>query len=177
MDRRSRKAKAAIDQALILSLKKENIRDIQVKKIAELADISRSTFYQHYSSIYEVIEQMENEIILKIKVYCKDFPRISLRELIINIANYIKSDKERINILLTKTDDHFKNKIKRAFQVFENIYTASYLGKDVGRYYHCFIIEGAIGIFALWVKEGCRIPIEELYDDLLKLFKEFPTFK
>lgn len=174
MDRRVRKVQVAIEEAIIQCLQKKNIKDIQVKRIAEIADISRSTFYQHYSSIYEVIEKMENEIIVVIKDCCKDFPSISLRDLIINIADFIKRDKARINMLLTKTEDHFKNKIKKEFQSYENSYTASYLDRDVSRYYHCFILEGAIGIFALWVKEGCRLEVTELYDELVNLIKDFP---
>ncbi|MGM9967782.1 MAG: TetR/AcrR family transcriptional regulator, partial [Rummeliibacillus sp.] len=48
-----------------LALEKE-IEKITVKDIAEKAGISRGTFYAHYSDIYAIVEEIENETMGKI---------------------------------------------------------------------------------------------------------------
>ena len=42
---------------------KRDINKITIKEIVERADISKSTFYAHYSDIYAVVEEIENEIV------------------------------------------------------------------------------------------------------------------
>lgn len=42
---------------------KNDISKITVKEIVERADISKSTFYAHYSDMYNVVEEFEQEII------------------------------------------------------------------------------------------------------------------
>ena len=55
-----------------LALEKE-VEKITVKDIAEKAGISRGTFYAHYSDIYAVVEEIENETMGKILEFLNDY--------------------------------------------------------------------------------------------------------
>ena len=59
VDRRTRKTRKAIQNALMqLSLTKR-INEITVTDVTQTADINRSTFYLHYTSVYEVLADIE----------------------------------------------------------------------------------------------------------------------
>lgn len=60
-DKRIEKTKACILQALTQLLEKKAISDITVTELAEAANINRKTFYAHYSSIQNVVEEAEYE--------------------------------------------------------------------------------------------------------------------
>ncbi|HIZ70265.1 MAG TPA: TetR/AcrR family transcriptional regulator, partial [Candidatus Atopostipes pullistercoris] len=64
IDRRVRKSKEAIRTALVKLLKHKDIEDITVTEIAKEADVNRKTFYNNYENIYQVIEEIENDIVI-----------------------------------------------------------------------------------------------------------------
>ena len=62
MDRRVRKTRAQLRQGLAELLKEKSIKEITVKELVEKVDINRSTFYLHYTDIYDMMEKIENEL-------------------------------------------------------------------------------------------------------------------
>ena len=62
-DRRVIKTKRAVKKALMYLLNDRDINDITISDIAAQADINRKTFYNYYSGVHEVIDEMENDII------------------------------------------------------------------------------------------------------------------
>ncbi|MGT9231330.1 TetR/AcrR family transcriptional regulator, partial [Enterococcus faecalis] len=68
-DRRIRKSQQAIRQAFIDLLHKQELEQITVQQISDLADVNRSTFYTHYIDKYDLLEQMEDEQVKEIKVF------------------------------------------------------------------------------------------------------------
>lgn len=62
-DRRVVKTKRAIRNAFIKLLSEKEFNDITIKDIADEADIDRKTLYNHYSGIYEIREELENNLV------------------------------------------------------------------------------------------------------------------
>ena len=62
MDRRVLKTKRAIRNAFAKLLTEKDLNDITVKDVAELADINRKTFYNYYTGIYQLVDEIENDI-------------------------------------------------------------------------------------------------------------------
>lgn len=61
MDRRVKKTQAAIRNAFTDLIKeKGDVNSITIKEIVDRADISRSTFYTHYTDINELIDDLSN---------------------------------------------------------------------------------------------------------------------
>jgi len=56
-DRRIRKTKAQIKNALTRLLMQKDLKDISVSEIADMADINRGTFYLHYRDVYDLFER------------------------------------------------------------------------------------------------------------------------
>lgn len=63
VDRRVIKTKRAIKNAFARLLTEKDINDITISDIAAVADINRKTFYNYYSGVHEVIDEIENDII------------------------------------------------------------------------------------------------------------------
>ena len=61
-DRRVRRTKERLRQALTQLLLEKDIHDITVRELTDLADVNRGTFYTHYKDIYDLLEQTENAL-------------------------------------------------------------------------------------------------------------------
>lgn len=61
-DRRMIKTKEAIRRALLCLLSQKDASHIKVSELTETAEISRKTFYLHYSCVDEALAELENEI-------------------------------------------------------------------------------------------------------------------
>ena len=99
-----------------LALEKE-FEKITVKNIVERAEISRGTFYAHYSDIYAVIEEIENETMGKMIEFLSDFQDIDLIQnpmpFWIKIAHFFKEDIEFYRMLINTEGAHtFITKLK-----------------------------------------------------------------
>lgn len=66
MDLRERKTKRSIANAFLKLRSQKALERITVKELSALAEISKATFYLHYKDIYDLSEQMQNEVIEKI---------------------------------------------------------------------------------------------------------------
>ena len=63
MDRRILKTKKAIKRAFAYLLSQKDLNEITITDIANEADINRKTFYSYYANIYEIIDEIEDEIV------------------------------------------------------------------------------------------------------------------
>lgn len=66
MDLREKKTKRNIKNAFIELRAKKPLERISVKELAELAEISKATFYLHYRDIYDLSDCLQKEIIQNI---------------------------------------------------------------------------------------------------------------
>ena len=66
VDRRVRKTKAQLRAGLARLMQKKSIKEITVKELVEEVDINRSTFYLHYTDIYQMLESIEAELMEEI---------------------------------------------------------------------------------------------------------------
>ena len=60
VDRRVRKTKAQLRAGLARLMQKKSIKEITVKELVEEVDINRSTFYLHYTDIYQIFTILDH---------------------------------------------------------------------------------------------------------------------
>ncbi|GAA0116235.1 TetR/AcrR family transcriptional regulator [Clostridium senegalense] len=170
VDKRSVKTKKRLEDILFNLLKVKDINKITVKEITTLADINRSTFYDHYSDIYDLLESVQNKILYDINAINKNitinsFNNSDLNQLSI-LLKYIKDNKEVFKILL---NGHGNMQFMASFR---RIITEKFLKDVIGKSTHInkehynlissFYISGCIGLIQNWVKNDTKIPIEKL---------------
>ena len=62
-ERRYRRTEALILNGLTTLLQQKSIKEITVRELADLVDINRSTFYLHYTDIYDLLEKTEQRLV------------------------------------------------------------------------------------------------------------------
>lgn len=62
MDLRVKKTRNSIINAFLRLRGKKPLERITVKELADLAQVNKATFYLHYKDIYDLSEQLENEL-------------------------------------------------------------------------------------------------------------------
>lgn len=62
-DRRIMMTKRMLKDALIEMLKEKDIYHISVRELCEKADVNRTTFYKYYSSQFDLLTDMENDML------------------------------------------------------------------------------------------------------------------
>ncbi len=65
MDLRTIRTRQAIKDAFLKLRKKKAIEKITIQEIADIAMINKSTFYRHFEDIYQLSDEVENEVIDK----------------------------------------------------------------------------------------------------------------
>lgn len=73
IDKRIIRTRKRLHTALLNLMQTKNIRDISVKELVEEAGINRSTFYLHYSSVSDILEELQDD-------YMRELDRISQKE-------------------------------------------------------------------------------------------------
>ena len=74
MDRRVRKTKAQLREGLARLMQKKSIKEISVKELVDEVDINRSTFYLHYTDIYQMLQKIEEEAMQNITEVMQNHP-------------------------------------------------------------------------------------------------------
>jgi AcrR family transcriptional regulator len=127
---------------------------IKVTQICELADVNRSTFYSYYDDIFELLDEMENEIIEKIPTQEK-LGRTTVKvvaERFTVFFDYVKENKKTFSILLNENSRGFANKMMTF--VVEHFSPNGMSEADPElRYGYIFAMNGVIGIMKEWIKE------------------------
>lgn len=64
-DRRTQKTRKAIYAALMELLTQKELHKVTVQEISDTADINRATFYKHFLDVYDLYDQLEQEILIE----------------------------------------------------------------------------------------------------------------
>ena len=79
MDRRVRKTRMQLRSGLTQLMREKPIKDITVRELAQLVDINRCTFYLHYRDIYDMVEQVEQEVFEEFETLVLSHPSSELQ--------------------------------------------------------------------------------------------------
>lgn len=176
-DRRVIKTKRAIRNAFAKLLCEKDIDKITIKDIADTADINRKTFYNYYSGVYQIIDEIENEVIENLEGSIKD---LEAEEYLKNpykifdkITEAISSDLEFYENLLKmntnvslfqKIVDLIKDHIKEAF--------SSRVDVDRERFNVLieYTISGMIAAYKGWFRSDKKLSLQEISDVMARLW-------
>ena len=73
IDRRVRKTKRQLRQALMDLMSEKPSKSISVRELAERADINRGTFYIHYKDVSDLLQRLEDEMAERLILVCKKY--------------------------------------------------------------------------------------------------------
>lgn len=169
MDRRVIRTKKAIRMSFIDLLKENEINDITVTDIANKADINRKTFYNYYNNVYELLDEIENEVTTSFEKILKEMENNQTvnnpSAVFINLTYIINNDIEFYNHLLAyHSHSHLVEKI--TFSLKKTLYTSLSKELSIDDYQLeimiDFIIGGIVSIYQSWFNHQESCTIEQL---------------
>ncbi|MDF3000622.1 MAG: hypothetical protein K0Q48_741 [Bacillota bacterium] len=176
MDKRCRKTRKAIKLALIKMMSEKELSDITITEIAEDADINRKTFYSHYRDLYDVLDEIENDLVGKI------FQILDHADLLKSIHNpyplfhqitsEINEDIEFYSLLVQSKDyNNLMDKIKAILKerFLELCQNTVQMEKEILSFTIDFITSGLTSVYREWVRSDNRISLEQLTRSLSTL--------
>lgn len=159
VDRRVRKTKAQLRAGLARLMQKKSIKEITVKELVDEVDINRSTFYLHYSDIYQMLESVENELMDEITHVIEEYPLDSVENgnsypLIERIFTILDNNKDICTALMGSNGDMvFLSRIEKmvaetVLRQLSGKFAAD--NRDV-EYAYAFCLNGCVGMIKAWL--------------------------
>jgi AcrR family transcriptional regulator len=174
-NRRTRYTIMVIRESLMELMKEKSILSVSVKDICDLADISRSTFYDHYKDQYDLLKQIEDETLAyfeDILIKYKDKPaKKETSQMVEEMLTYIANNGKTIHVLLSENGNFiFQKKLLYHFIMHNQItkYFSEKQNNETKPYYSVFLVHGAIGLIQHWLKNNMSMPIPQLAKMLMK---------
>ena len=168
VDRRVRKTRKQLREGLARLLEKKSIRDIKVKELVEEVDINRSTFYLHYSDIYDMLEKIEEELFQEIQDAMQTHP-ISAdersRAFICEMFQIMEDNRAICKALCGPNGDMaFVTRMEevvgsQAVQVIEPLFK---IEKKQLRYSYAYCLNGCVGLIKVWLLEDGKETPEQM---------------
>ena len=66
-DRRVKRTKSAIKHSLLNLLSQKSIDKVTIKELSDMANCDRKTIYNYYDSVYEILDDIELELVAKVE--------------------------------------------------------------------------------------------------------------
>lgn len=172
MDRRVKYSLMVIQQSFIKLLKQKPISKITIKEICDAADVNRATFYAHYSDQYDLLHQIERELIDGINRYLNghDLNVISEApvEMLEKILEYVRENAELFDLLLNLNGDiQFQREVTKI--IGQQHFSSMTTDQENSEYMFLFYANGSIGVIRKWLKDGMKKPAREMAEFILKL--------
>lgn len=169
MDKRVMKTRRAIHSAMTRLLTLKPIEEITVTELADAAEINRKTFYNYYSSVYMVAEEMEDEIVERFEETLRSIDFETLlkdpQTTFNTLARIIASDLDFYETILTNRNQvYFLQKIVTSLKerIMALYFDRNSKDFELQEYMLEYIISGLVSVYQKWFKSGRKTDIEEL---------------
>ena len=178
-DRRVRRTKKLLTQALTELLQKKQVNEITVKELTDLADMNRGTFYMYYKDIFDMLEKIEDELFQKLDVIAQTHehgdPTQQVKPILLDLFRFIEENQQMFRVLLSPNGDmNFLHRLyeairERSLEIWKD--QMGSLGEKEFDYRYSFVIFGCAGMIRAWVNRSCQetdMQMAELADRMIR---------
>jgi AcrR family transcriptional regulator len=176
IDRRVKYTKHLLEHSLVELMQKYPISKISVKTLCEAADINRSTFYAHYTDQYDLLHQLEQEVIIELEKHVSKQVFLEQTEetvqVMIQILIYIAKNADLFKVLLSENGDTaFQRDIMILAQKkpISDLRNNKNIDVRTSEYLQSFVITGALSLVQKWLQDGIVESPETMADLIAKL--------
>lgn len=170
-DHRTRVTRMLLRKAFTSLLEKKPISSITIKELCELAGVNRGTFYAHYTDLYDLLSQIEEEMTedfaqaLELH-FPKDGSQPTPLALTTGVFECLKENSDLCIVTLGDYGD--KNFALRLLNLGRektlSYYAEYFQGASPKKleFFYAFISSGCIGLLQKWLSEGMLTPAGEM---------------
>ena len=169
-DRRIRYTRYALQNALIVCMQQKPFNRITVREICETADINRSTFYMHYKDIYELLDEIEEQVYQEIDaIFSKESPSIHNME---QLLDYVQTHKTLLECLLQQGSGLAISRFSTILHAHYGKYLRRYAGNGFSaenEYLYEFLYTGILGVLQKWLQNECKDDRNQVADVMWRM--------
>lgn len=176
VDGRVKYTRAMLKSSFIDLLEQKDIPKISIKEVCEGAGINRATFYAHYSDLYDLMTQIQDELLFNIEQHLVAYMSNSAEDITADalerIFDYIRENAKICKLLLGERGD--LNFQKRIFLLayerkITDLTQHHKIPDSEAEYLYAFILTGSVGIIQKWLDESMTMNPRFLIDTLNRL--------
>ena len=175
-DRRVKRTKKALRDALFELLETKKINQITVTELTSLADVNRATFYFYYTDLHDMLHQIQDEAYeIFSEILSESTPAIStvegFTEYVNRILIFCKEHETLCRFIINHDgDNHLYQQIR--YLMLKNIPDTKtiYPENNPARYSTNFALTAVTGIMIDWMNDGMQIPTEDLAEFFANLY-------
>ena len=174
-----------MNEALIQLLTAKNYEDITIKELCEKAGVNRSTFYAHYESMSELLDEISDhvnhaflssfhttadEILGNINQVSSEKLVFIRSEFIRPYLNHVKSYKAVYKAMLRNPQTlKFEQQYRKNFNlILTAIYRRFEIEEDEIVYWSSFYISGTAAVIRKWIQMDCEDDVEKIENILIR---------
>lgn len=163
MNQRIMLTKKLLKNSLTEMLKTQNIYHISIRELCENAGINRSTFYKYYGNQFDLLSEMEQDLLLDIERMLEeqnDYSRNGIEQILI----YVEENIEFIRLLInSNVDPEFPKKLF-SLPPIQNMINelVEDLPENEFDYFNRFLLFGAYEIIRTWINKEKRESVKWL---------------
>ena len=140
------------------------VQKISVKELTDYVNLNRGTFYLHYKDIYDLLEQIENDLLIEFQAINSTHKVDEMNgrpyPLLLDLFILLQKNAEFSRILLIDNrDQNFVDKLKNIIHercLTDLTYIFSGADPALCDLYTSYILSGCIGIIENWLKSSSR---------------------
>lgn len=170
-DKRIRRTKKLLRQALTRLMQQKDFKSITVTDVVREADINRGTFYAHYRDVYDLRERIEAEMIADFRgmiAGLRPSETASLQPVLNRAVDYLEENREIVTALTQVSGgDGFGKKL---IGVLEECHLEGMPFRSVEDVYVArFLATGMVGMLEKWITESQPIPKNEMITLMMRV--------
>ena len=173
-DRRVKRTKKALRDALLTLLEKKNINEISVTELTNLADVNRATFYFYYTDLLDMLQQLQNESYQAFKeIIDESTASITTMDGFIDYAERVLiycQENENLVKFTVKNDTNNQLYKKIQMLMLQNLPNSKEIFEldNPARYSTTYTLDAIVGVVIDWMDEGMKIPPRDLAEFFAK---------
>ncbi len=163
-NRRILVTKRILRESLMELMKEKPISKITIKEICDLSEMSRSTFYLHYQDQFELLSDIEKDVLENTEKALGTFNgSLNTKEGIEVFLEYIKENKETFGVLLCQQDsEDFQKTIISKVESNVKASVPEMLDYKNADYAFTFVMYGTFNVLKVWINNNFDTPVNEL---------------
>ena len=163
----TKKTRQKLMDAFYSIYQEKSIDKISISEITKISNYNRSTFYEYFTDIYDLLDQFEDELLEQIRLemtttFAAGIPS-TISEYSLRCAAIFKKYDDRVFLLLSQNGvSNFYSKLQQVF--FSTFRSIANCPDNIPHidYMITFIFSSLTGILTHWYETGKELPEEEL---------------
>lgn len=171
-NRRIQMTKRMLKDALLELLENNSLENISVTDVCHHANINRSTFYTYYEGTWQLMIEIENDVLNNLPVLQNpvvDYKNEHFVDALENFFNYVKKEERLFKILIIQRDNSKFN--QKLMDIVMSKYPLALKKSNMlkAKYAYTYCVNGVVGILKEWINNNFPISTREFSKIVIEL--------